>query len=382
MDLTAAMVLDHLAAAHASEVAATRICPPFRRRWTRLPIVGRRPVAGNADRLWNRFGDYPRALAAIVGRGEHDVYHLVDHSYSQLVHALPAGKAVVTCHDLDTFRCLLEPRAEPRPPWFRAMTRRVLDGFQAAAAVACNSATTREAVLSRRLLPDDRLSVVPMGVHPAFSPEPSPAADAEAAQLLGAPGAPELLHVGTSIPRKRIDVLLRVFAEVRRSVPAARLVKVGGPLPTGQERLARDLGLSDSLVLLPFLPREVLSAVYRRASVVLLPSEAEGFGLPAAEALACGTPLLASDLPALREVAGAAAVYRPVGDVPAWAEAVLSILHSRRTSPALLDARRASGLARAPLFSWPAHAARLVEIYREVHSRPSPRPPRSPTPGR
>lgn len=369
MDLTAAMVLDRLAAEHSAGVVATRVCPPFRPRLTRLPGVGRRAVARNADRLFNRFVDYPRAIARSVRRGEHDLYHLVDHSYSQLVHALPPGKSVVTCHDLDTFRCLLEPEAEPRPRWFRAMARHILAGFQRAAAVACNSTTTRDAILSRGFLPPERLAVVPMGIHPAFTPDPDPESDAEAARRLGPPGPPELLHVGTTIPRKRIDVLLDVFAEVRRAVPEARLVKVGGAFTAAQERQARALGLTGSLVLLPFLPREVLAGVYRRASLVLLPSDAEGFGLPAVESLACGAPLLASDLPALREVAGDAAVYRPVGDVAAWTGAALSLLDERRTAPDAYLHRRARGLARARLFSWSDHASRLVDIYREVLSR-------------
>jgi glycosyltransferase involved in cell wall biosynthesis len=117
---------------------------------------------------------------------------------------------------------------------------------------------------------------------------------------------------------------------------------------------------------LPFLDRATLAAVYRRAALVLLPSEAEGFGLPAAEALACGAPLLASDIPAVREVAGAAAEYRPVGDVAAWADAALSLLHAM---PDARQARRASGIARARLFSWPVHADRLVDIYHEVLAR-------------
>src|SRR5262249_37885404 len=156
-----------------------------------------------------------------------------------------------------------------------------------------------------------------------------PLADAEAARLLGPadPAAPPLLlHVGTNIPRKRVDVLLDVAAAVRRSLPGARLVKVGGALPPDLARRAESLGLAGGVVELPFLDWPTLAAVYRRASLVLLPSEAEGFGLPAAEALACGVPMLASDLPALREVGGDVPVYRPVGDVASWAAAALTLL--------------------------------------------------------
>ena len=178
------------------------------------------------------------------------------------------------------------------------------------------------------------------------------------------------MHVGTNIARKRIDVLLNVFAEIRRAIPGARLLKAGGALPPDFARLAVALGVADAIVTLPYLDRATLAAVYRRAALVLQPSEAEGFGLPAAEALACGVPLLASDLPTLREVGGDAPVYRPVGDIPAWTAAALSLLADRQANSDAWHSRRAAGLARVRLFSWPAHADRLAEIYGEVLSRP------------
>src|SRR5262249_58441189 len=97
----------------------------------------------NADRLLNRFWDYPRLLGRLARRGGFDLFHLVDHSYAQLVLALPPGRVVVTCHDLDAFRCLLEPGREPRPAWFRAMARRTLGGLRRAAFIACDSEATR-----------------------------------------------------------------------------------------------------------------------------------------------------------------------------------------------------------------------------------------------
>jgi glycosyltransferase involved in cell wall biosynthesis len=372
MDLAGEMALRHLAEGQGGAVAPERVCPTFRGRLGRWPGLGAGAAVRNVDRLTHRFWDSPRDLARVVRAGGFDLYHLVDHSYSQLVHVLPPGRAVVFCHDLDTFRCLFEPEREPRPAWFRAMTRHILSGLRKAAAVACISAATRDALVSREVVPAERAHVVHLGLRPEFSPAPDPAADAEATRLLGPadPAAPLLLHVGTNIPRKRVDVLLHVAAAVRRSLPGARLVKVGGPLPPGLARRAEALGLAGAVVELPFLDWPTLAAVYRRASLVLLPSEAEGFGLPAAEALACGVPLLASDLPALHEVGGDVPEYRPVGDVASWADAALTLLDLPRTSPDSWLARRASGLARARLFSWPSHADRLVSIYREVLARP------------
>jgi glycosyltransferase involved in cell wall biosynthesis len=375
MDLVGEMILTHLHLGQAGAVEAERVCPPFRHRHTRLPVVGRSAAARNADRLVNRFHDYPRVLRRLAGTGRFDLYHLVDHSYSQLVHALPPGRAVVTCHDLDTFRCLFEPALEPRSRWFRAMAGRILSGLKRAAAIACDGVATRDALAARGVIAADRLHVVPLGLSPEFTADPDPRHDAEAARLLGPAGPADLLHVGSNIPRKRIDVLLSVFATVRQARPGARLIKVGGPLPPDLDQKARDLGVSDAVVTLPFLDRHVLAAVYRRAALVLLPSDAEGFGLPVVEALSCGAPLLASDLPVLRAVAGDAATYRPVGDVAAWSAAALTLLDEPRHAPAASAARRAAGQGRGHLFSWSAHADRLMAIYHEVISRPDAAPP-------
>ena len=364
MNLVADALIEGLESAHAGQFAAARVCPPFGRRFSRAgETQGRR---FNADRLFNRFLDYPRHVAR--RRGEFDLFHVVDHSYAQLVHRLPAERTVVTCHDLDTFRCLLEPEAEPRSRAFRAMTRRVLEGLRKAARVTCDSADTRDRLLAHGLLPPGRVRVVYNGVSRAFAPLPDPRADAEAARLLGPrrEEAVDLLHVGSTIPRKRVDVLLRVFAGVRREFPGARLVRVGGAFTESQLRLVEELRLGDALVVLPFLEERVLAAVYRRAALLLQPSEREGFGLPVAEAQACGLPVLASDLSVLREVGGAAACYSPAGDVAAWTEAAAVLLRERHEEPARWEGRRADGVAHAARFSWEEYARRMVSIYREL----------------
>ena len=240
MDLMAEMVPKYLAHAHGDEIEATRVCPPYRRRLGRLPGPRLAGVARNADRVLNRFVDYPRHLRRLARRGPFDVYHIIDHSYAQLVLVLPPGRAVVTCHDVDAFRCLIRPDLEPRPAWFRALARRALRGLRAAAAVSCVSEATRSALLEHRLVPADRLTVNYQGVAPEFTDSPDPESDAEVAGLVGAPGSPELLHVGTTIPRKRIDVLLDVFAGICRARPGAILIKAGGRLtPEQADRAGR-----------------------------------------------------------------------------------------------------------------------------------------------
>jgi glycosyltransferase involved in cell wall biosynthesis len=367
MELVGSMIVEHLNRLHGEKIEAKAIVPPFRSRLGGWKVGSR--FGRNADRMLNRHVDYPRIARRLGKGGEFDLFHVVDHSYAHLVEALPKGRAVVTCHDLDTFRCLFEPEVEPRPGWFRMLARRTLRGVRDAVFVAADSEATLRGLVDRGIVPESKVRVVHLGTHPECSPEANPLADAEATRLLGpldSIRAPELLHVGSNIPRKRVDVLLDVFAKVRKAIPGARLVKVGGALPPDLASRADRLGITAGIATLPPCAWTSLAAVYRRASLVLQPSEAEGFGLPVAEAMACGAPVLASDIPVLREVAGPAAEYRPVGDVEAWVEAALEMLNE---SLANHLARRLAGLDRARRYGWPAHVEALLAIYREVLDR-------------
>jgi glycosyltransferase involved in cell wall biosynthesis len=359
MDLVADMLVDRLKTDHASELTVDLIRPALRRRVSSPNVAGGRRVF--ADRLVNRFRDYPK-LARAMG-DQYDVFHIVDHSYAHLVHALPAARTLVTCHDLDTFRAVLEPESERRSLPFRLMTQRILSGLEAAGHIACDTEATRDGLVNRVGIDEVRTTVIHNGPHPSCTPFPETTADAQAARLLGRRTGADVLHVGSTIARKRIDTLLRVFAGIRRARADARLIRVGGPFTAEQRALVRELKLEDAIVVLPFLDRSTLAAVYRQSAVLLLPSEREGFGLPVLEALACGTPVIASDIEALREVGEAAVVYCPPDDVESWTTAVLDILAERAQQPARLAERRTEGVARAAVFSWARYASQVLPLY-------------------
>src|SRR4249920_1021309 len=90
----------------------------------------------------------------------------------------------------------------------------------------------------------------------------------------------EILHVGSNAPRKRVDRVLQLTADLVRQDPRVRLVRVGGSLTDEQQRLARDLGVTDRITILPPLDDRHLASLYRRTALVVLPSDREGFGLP------------------------------------------------------------------------------------------------------
>jgi glycosyltransferase involved in cell wall biosynthesis len=360
MDLAAELLVEGVRK-HADGWQPAALRPRMPRAFGRV-LRGR--TGRNADRLMARHLAYPRWLRRHA-RGM-DLYHVADHSYAHLVHALPAERTVVTCHDLDAFRSLLDPTRDPRPAWFRAMSSRVLSGLRAAAFVVCDSDAVHAELLSFGVLPPDRVATVPLPAHPDFSAEPDDAADAEAARLLGpAGGHVDLLHVGSTVARKRIPLLLQAFAAVAPAVPGARLIRVGGALEPEQRRIAQEHGILDRIVQVPFVDRKTLAAIYRRAALVVYPSEREGFGLPLVEAMACGATAVASDLTVFREVAGDAVQYVTRDDPDGWAQAIGNAL-DRLASPESRAEARAASLRRAERFTLAAYAGSIAQIYAGV----------------
>jgi glycosyltransferase involved in cell wall biosynthesis len=369
MDLVAEMLMAHLAREHAETIEAQLVRPPMRRRLTRVRAIADKGRVSGLDRFAARLWDYPRTLARLASR--FDVYHIVDHSYAHLVHSLPQARTIVTCHDVDTFRSVLQPRDEPRSAPYRWMTRRILTGLARAARIACDSEATRRALIALAHLPEDRLTVIPNGTDTGGQPNADAAADFEAARLLGPRRAPELLHVGSTIERKRIDLLLDLFAGVRRARPDVRLIRVGGPFTAEQRVRARELGVLDAIAVLPFVDRATLAAVYRRSALALLPSEREGFGLPVIEALACGTPVVASDIPVLKEVGGPVVTYCPVGDRDTWVQTIVRLLIERESDRLTWRQRRDAGIAHAEAFSWSRYTSSVCDLYRAVAEHPT-----------
>jgi len=350
MDMCAEMLLKQWHGDPSMRIDAQTRCPRFRRRFTRVPVLGSHSASRNADRLYNRFITYPRLLRSL--HSSYDFFHLCDQSYAHLLHSLPEGRVGVYCHDLDVLRCLLQPETEPRPRWFRAMMRSVRDGLVKAAVVFCSTEPLRQQVLAQGLADEQSVRLAPYGVAGEFRPGTDPVDP----QLL--------LHVGSCIPRKRIDVLLAVVARVRQHRPGVRLLQIGGEWTEAQRKQLAELKLHDAVTQVRGISRDELAAHYRRAALVLQPSDAEGFGLPVTEALACGAPVLASDLPTLKAVGGDAVTYAPVGDVDRWTACIMSHLADPQEAPAL-----ASRLAQASRYSWNQHARTIADAYHELAAR-------------
>jgi glycosyltransferase involved in cell wall biosynthesis len=354
MDHYAAMLVQHLG--HDPRFESVLVRPTFHHRFGRMPwLFGPRRGRG-LDRYVNRYADYPRAAARTTG---FNLFHVVDQTYAHVATRLPTQRAVVTCHDLD----FLDPPPGTPQPWLvRATGARAFHGMRAAARVICDSDAIRSEILRRGLVEPHRLAVVPLGVEEDFRPDGPGLSPASEALLAGIGSGPIILHVGGMVPRKRIDVLLRAFSVTRRDLAGATLVRVGGALSPAMTALAEQLGIADAIVGMPFLSRTELAAIYRRAHVFLLCSETEGFGLPVLEAMASGLPVVARELPAVREVAGDAIRYVRGADPEALATSVVAVLRD----PNLRANMRQRGLERAATYRWDRTAEMTARVYQEV----------------
>jgi glycosyltransferase involved in cell wall biosynthesis len=208
------------------------------------------------------------------------------------------------------------------------------------------------------LIEPSRLVYAPYGIAAEFSINTSNQSDIDQEIIKGIGAAPFILHVGSCIPRKRIDILLEVFARVRNIHPKLQLVKVSGEWTQSQKQQIADLNISNSIIHLQGLERATIAYLYQRASAVLLTSEAEGFGLPIIEALACGAVVIASDIPVLREVGGQGVIYSPNVDVSAWVKTVTQVLSSPTMAPNI-NLR----LNQAQKYSWSNHAQIIAQSY-------------------
>lgn len=245
------------------------------------------------------------------------------------------------------------------PGWFtgrgaRLMRRGLEVVRDEAALVMVPSRATAEAAAAHGF-DDDRLRVVPWGSTPV---DVDVAAVASARARHGLSG-PYVLFVGTTEPRKGLEVLGEAMVRLAR---AEVTLALAGPVGWGDaDRGALD-AVPGPVVRLGFVPRADLPALQRGAAVSVVPSLAEGFGLPALEALAAGAALVTTSGTACAEVAGDAAVLVPPGDVAALADAIGALLDD----PGRAEALRAGGPARAAHFDWGRTASAVAAVYREV----------------
>jgi alpha-1,3-rhamnosyl/mannosyltransferase len=298
----------------------------------------------------------------------------VFHAPHYVVPIQPPAATVVTIHDLMHLH-----RPEHGSPWKRAYAKWMVGrAIRLSARVITVSEATKEEILAFGPQQSGKVVVIPNGVREEFFEwgERVAARRGEIAEMRDRDGAPSeavasmdgraprpeslskeissfLLFLGNDKPHKNLEGLLRAWPHVRAAQPGLSLVlagvEPGRDLPEG----AKAIGV---------VPNEDVPPLVALAEALVLPSFAEGFGLPVLEAHAAGTPVACSDLPALHEAGGEAAVFFNPHDAATIASALNSLLADEEKRNLL----RKKGRGRARAFSWDEVAARTAAVYEEI----------------
>ncbi len=288
-----------------------------------------------------------------------ELFHGTDH----LLPPLHRAHTVFTLHDL-IFRFFPEYHL-PLNRWYLSL---MLPQFlqRADAVIAVSEQTARDA--ARELgIPRDKLTVIYEGVSDAFRPV-TDAGELERVRRAYQLPARFILFLSTVEPRKNLVTLLDAYAALlARNTDLPPLVVAGrkGWLYGETLRRIRELGLSERLVMTDWVREEDVPALLNLALVFVYPSLYEGFGLPPLEAMACGTPVIASNASSLPEVVGDAGILVEPRDPAALARAVESVLGS----DTLRQEMRAKGLKQARRFSWERAARETLAVYARVAQR-------------
>lgn len=299
-------------------------------------------------RYWDQYVRYHR-----LARGaKADVHHILDHGFAHLAGALPERRAVVTFHDAIPLRNG-RASAGTRLTLTRGMRTAVARG---ARFITGSHASRRDA---EELFDVDAsaITIVPYGVDARFAP----AHDRDALRARLQIRRPAVLIVGHTQPYMNVEGALRAAGVAARDADLD-VIKIGAPLTVEQGRLAESEGLAGRLRERGIVGDEELHDWYAAADALVYLPVMSGFGLPVLEAMASGTPVVASSIGAVPEVAEGAAVLVDPRDARAAGAAIAEVLGSG-------DHRRdliARGLARAAEYPWSRTAEETRRVYEQV----------------
>jgi glycosyltransferase involved in cell wall biosynthesis len=267
---------------------------------------------------------------------------------------------VLTIHDVSY---------ERHPEWYpyqRDLVRRMFyrRSARTAAQVLTDSEFSAGEITAAYQIPRERITVAPLGVSDRFAPVDGPNETLPAGIT-----APFLLHVGDLHERRNLPLVVHAMLEAQRrpGMPPLSLVLAGVDRGIG-DRLrayAREAESPDAVVCLGPVMDSQLLTLYRAATAMVYPSRYEGFGLPVLEAMACGTPVIASRAASIPEVLGDAGVLLDPDDEPGWADAIAKVVNDAWQRRHM----RKAGLTRAREFTWARTASITLDVYRQLARR-------------
>jgi len=312
-------------------------------------------------KYYERFWRHPRK----VKQQATDLFHIIDHSNAHVAYWIAnLGKPiVVTCHDLVQYIYPELLREQARFPAFStAMLDYSVRGMLKANQVVTVSSNTASDVEKILGIEHQKIVVVPNGTEKYFHPLPRQSVEPLRQKYTDSPNEICLLNVGSSQHRKNLPSVLKVVHTlVQQGIPI-RLWKAGDDFTADQKAFIQNHQLEQKVTYLGKPNQDLLLQIYNAADILLAPSLYEGFGLTVLEAMACGTPVITSNVSSLPEVAGDAAILVDPVDVKTMSEAVLLLCHNADFRSRLIE----KGLLRVHSFTWRKTAERVAEVYEKI----------------
>ena len=305
-------------------------------------------------RIWYRMR-IPLPIEAFVGRV--DLFHATDFV---LPPHLPWTKTLLTVHDLSFVRV-----PEATPPLLKAYLDVVVpQSARRASHILADSSATKADLMALYGISEDKITVLLSGVDERFQHDKSQDAQLRAKYQIG--NRPYIISVGTVQPRKNYVRLVEALQTIRTRGYDMDLVIAGGHgwLDGPLYRAIDEKEIADHVHLIGFAHEGDLPGLYSGAVCVAFPSLYEGFGFPVLEGMACGVPVLTSNVSSLPEVAGDAALTVDPYDT----EEISETLHRIITDDVLRAKMIEAGYQQASRFTWEAAARHLLEVYDQVLS--------------
>jgi glycosyltransferase involved in cell wall biosynthesis len=319
-----------------------------------------------AQKAYERFWHFPRTIR----QQQADIYHIIEAAEAHAVYGIKRSqkkshksspkKVVVTCHDLINFYHQDNLKGSVQLPFVsRSLWLRAIRGMKQADHVVAVSAATAQETSKILDISPDRITVTPNGVDPAFQPLSSEQVAAVRQQHKLASDTLCLLNVGSNHPRKNVLTLLRVVEKLKQQGLPVCFWKVSADFTDEQKAFIHTHGLASCVSYLGQPTQDELVRIYGAADILIAPSLQEGFGLTILEAMAAGTPVITSNVSAMPEVAGDAAILVEPTDVEAIAAAIQTIHQNAHVKNELIQ----KGLKRAQQFTWQASAEKVAQVY-------------------
>lgn len=305
------------------------------------------------SRAAKRFLWFPHQLKKRVKKDK--ITHLTSEDFAYLLNFIKFKKVIITCHDLI--------------PWVynkeRSLFLRLnMRGLKKADRIITVSNFSKNDLVKYLKYPTDKIDVITDAVdHSRYYQKRNK-------EILKKYNIPEnekvILFVGSEQKRQNLPFLIESFYELKKIMPEVKLLKIGNPQAPGKRKellnLIKNLGLEKEVIFTGFAKEEDLPKFYNAADLFVYPCLYAGFGIPPLEAMACGTPVIASNLTSLPEVIGNAGTIINPFDKNQLVEAMYEVLTNKDLRENLIN----RGLERAKIFSWERAAKETLMIYEKV----------------